>query len=243
MNEQELCAWLNPANQRLLAEIKDIVPVRFTLWDREYHGCQIHKAEKDVLCPVEVEVYYRKETSQAKIAHEMLHAKTGLILGDGISLFDVPNKTPTYEGLLEINNSSKIVNACEHVIFFPDYLDMGFTEEDCFEEYELSKESHNLLAFLCEHGLKLGGKYDVDRVFQYLSLGFSLYFYPNSERFQDEVKMLRQLDRGLFSKLENLRKACTNLEVVSENKEYLSDAYRQFGTEMNHWFRVNRAGR
>ena len=129
------------------------------------------------------------------------------------------------------------------LFFFLTTLIWDIEEEDSFEEYELSDESRNLLSFLCEHGLKLGGKYDVGRVFQYLSLGFSLYFYPNSERFKDEVKMLRQLDRGLFSNLENLRKACTDLEVVSENKECLSDDYRQFGTEINHWFRVNRAGR
>lgn len=243
MNEQELRAWLNQENQQLLEEIENIIPVRFTLWDKNYHACQVHKAENDSLRPVEVEVYYRNETSQAKIAHEMLHAKTSIILGDGISLYDVPNKTLAYEGLLQNNNSDKIVTACEHVIFFPDYLDMGFREEDCFEEYELSQESRDLLTFLCGHGLRLGGRYDVNRVYQYLSLGFSLYFYPNSERFQDEVRMLSQLDRGLFSKLENLREACTDLEVVSENKEYLSDAYRQFGTEINHWFRVNRAGR
>ncbi len=243
MNEQELRVWLNQPNQNLLEEIENIVPVRFTLWDKEYHGCQIHKSENDNYCPVEVEIYYRNETSQAKIAHEMLHAKTGLILGDGISLFDVSNKTLAYEGLLQIKNAEKIVTACEHVIFFPDYLDMGYREEDSFEENELSEESRNLLTFLCEHGLKLGGKYDVDRVFQYLSLGFTLYFYPNTERFQEEVGMLNQMDRGLFSKLRILRDACTDLEVMPENKEYLSEAYKRFGTEINHWFRVNRTGR
>lgn len=243
MNEQELRNWLNPANQQLLTELEGIIPVRFTLWERNYHGCQVHKAENDVQHPVEVEVFYRNETSQAKIAHEMLHARTSLILGDGISLYDVDNKTPAYEGLIQIENAEKIVTACEHVIFFPDYLDMGFREEDSFEEYELSNESRNQLSFLFEHGLKLGGRYDVDRVFQYISLGFTLYFYPNAERFQEEVRMLSQLDRGLFSKLRILRETCTDLEVLPENREYLSDAYRRFGTEINHWFRVNRAGR
>ena len=55
--------------------------------------------------------------------------------------------------------------------------------------------------------------------------------------------MLSQLDRGLFSKLRILREACTDLEVVPENREYLADSYRRFGNEINHWFRVNRAGR
>ena len=243
MNEQELRNWLNPANQQLLTELEGIIPVHFTLWERNCHGCQVHKAENDVQHPVEVEVFYRNETSQAKIAHEMLHARTCLILGDGISLYDVDNKTPVYERLLNNGNVDNIVNACEHVIFFPDYLEMGFREEDSFEEYELSEETSNLLTFLFEHGLKLGGRYDLDRVYQYLGLGFSLYFYPNEERFQAEVSMLGQLDRGLFSKLRILREACTDMEVVPENREYLSDAYRRFGTEINHWFRVNRAGR
>ena len=107
MNEQELRNWLNPANQQLLTELEGIIPVHFTLWERNCHGCQVHKAENDVQHPVEVEVFYRNETSQAKIAHEMLHARTCLILGDGISLYDVDNKTPVYERLLNNGNAMK----------------------------------------------------------------------------------------------------------------------------------------
>ena len=238
MNEDELRAWLDPQNGQLLAEIEQNLPVRFTLWYEDSHACQVHRDESGNYH--DVEIFYREETSHAKIAHELLHAKTTIVLSDGITLLDVPNMTQAYKGLLQKNNVGGIVNACDHVIFFPEYLDMGYREEDSFEEYNLTDETLQLFAFLCNHGLRLGGRYDSNRVFQYLSIAFSIYFYPNENRFPNEVKALRTLDRGLFGKLTILRDACTDLDIIPENKEYLEDAYRRFGIEINRWFRVNK---
>lgn len=238
MNEEELRIWLNEVNRQLLEEIEKEIPVRFTLWDRDYHACQVHKDGNNN--PHDVEIFYRDETSQAKITHELLHAKISVVLGDGMSLSDVANMTPAYEGLLTPDNVDNIINACEHLILYPDYIDMGYREEDSFVEYELSVEARQRMTFLCNHGLRLGGRYDLNRVYDYLKLGFSIYFYPNEERFQEEVNALRRLDRGLFSKLRILHDACTDLDIVPGNREYISNAYRRFGTELNHWFRVNR---
>lgn len=240
MNEEELRVWLDTQNRQLLAEIEQNIPVRFTLWDKTFHACQVHKDDQGNHNVAEI--FYREETSHAKIAHELLHAKTAIILGDGIALFDVPNKTSAYEGLLQGENAGGIVNACDHVIFFPEYIDMGYREEDSFEEYNPTDEALQLLDFLCNHRLRLGGRYDTNRVFQYISLAFSFYFYPNENRFMNEVNALRIIDRGLFRKLTILRNACTDLDIIPENKEYLDDAYREFGIEINRWFRVNRLG-
>ena len=45
MNEEELRAWLDPQNRQLLTEIEETITVRFTLWDRNSYGCQVHKDE------------------------------------------------------------------------------------------------------------------------------------------------------------------------------------------------------
>lgn len=237
MNEQELRNWLNPANQQLLTELEGIIPVRFTQWERNYHGCQVHKAENDVQHPVEVEVFYRNETSQAKIAHELLHAKVDVILCDGITLYDVPNICKATEGLL--TNADQIVNGCEHYIFFPEYLDMGYAEDESFEEYQLSAESQQLLDSLCQHGLKSGLHYDVNKVFQFLSLSFTFCLYPNDERFVSEKERLKNLDKVLFSKVDKLRDDC-DLEIIPENRQFLQDAYREFTRRMNSWFLANK---
>lgn len=236
MNEEELRAWLDPQNRQLLTVIEQTVHVRFTLWDGNSYGCQVHKDEQGV--KREVEVFYKEPLSQAKIAHEMLHAKVDIVLGDGITLFDVPNMTKALEGLLA--NASQIVNDCEHVIFFPDYLGMGYREEDSFEEYNISEETRNNLDFLCNHGLKQGCNYDIKRVFQYLSLAFSLRFYPNEDRFTGELDRLRRLDRALYSKVERLWDDCMELEIIPGDRVLLQNAYRNFSTTMNSWFRANK---
>ena len=235
MDEQQLRQWLDSNSKTLLAQIENAIPVKFTLWDNDSYGCQVHKNEKGENS--DVEVFYKEPISQAKIAHELLHAKVDIILGDGITLFDVPHKCKPLEGLL--SNADQIVNACEHYIFFPDFLDMGYTEEESFEEYQLSDETRQLLDSLCQHGLKNGLFYDFNKVFQYLSLAFTCCLYPNDERFVKEKERLKKLDKVLYSKVDKLRDDC-DLKIIPENKQYLQDAYRGFSRSMNSWFLANR---
>lgn len=236
MDESQLRTWLDTNNQKLLVEIEIEykIPVKFTLWEKDSYGCQVHKNEQGAKC--EVEVYYKEPPTQAKIAHELLHAKVDLVLGDGITLFDVPNMTKTHQGLLQ--NADQIVNACEHYIFFPEYLDMGYLEKDSFEEYETSDKFRERLESLCQHGLKQGLKYNIDRVFQCLSLAFTLCFYPNEERFATEKNRLKKVDRVLYNKVDELREAC-EIDIDSEFSADLQNAYRKFSRDMNSWFRAN----
>lgn len=238
MDENEIRAWLNPKNQQLLSEIESKIPVKFTLWEKDYFGCQVHKNEQGEHC--EVEIYVKKNLSQAKIAHELLHAKVDLVLGDGYELFNVENKTKALEDLLSGDGAGNIVNACEHLIFYHDFIDMGFSENDMFENDCLSDEARKMLDNLHEHGLKLGLNYDINRVFQYLSLAFSLCFYPNEKKFEEEIKILKDINSVLFSKVNTLKKTCVDLEITPENKVVLADAYNQFSKGMNSWFNANR---
>ena len=132
MEEKLIRAWLNGANQKLLAEVVSFTPVKFTLWEEDYFACQVHKDEQGNQC--EAEVFYKEPLEQAKIVHELLHAKTSLILGDNGIMYDIPDQTRIFQYMMDKNNASAIVNACEHVIFFPDYLAMGFEEADSFEQ-------------------------------------------------------------------------------------------------------------
>ena len=239
MDENELRAWLNPENQQLLSEIESKIPVKFTLWDKDFFGCQVHKNEQGEHC--EVEIYVKEPLSQAKIAHELLHAKVDLILGDGYELFNVENKTKDLETLLDGDGAGNIVNACEHLIFYPDFIDMGFLENDMFENDCLSDEAKHNLGYLYKHGLKQGYIYNMDRVFQYLGLAFSFCFYPNEKKIEEEFKILKDIDSVLFSKVNTLKENCVDLEITPENKAFLADAYNQFSKGMNSWFIANKS--
>lgn len=235
MNEEQLRAWLDANNRSLLEQIETIIPVKFTLWDKNHYACQVHKDNQGQ--KREIEVYYKEPLSQAKIAHELLHAKVDVILCDGITLYDVPNICKATEGLL--TNADQMVNGCEHYIFFPEYLDLGYAEEESFEEYQIPAESQELLDSLCQHGLKSGLQYDINKVFQFLSLSFTFCLYPNDERFIAEKERLKSLDKVLFSKVDKLRDDC-DLEIIPENRQYLQDAYREFTRSVNSWFLANK---
>ena len=203
------------------------------MWDEDYFACQVHKDKQGN--QREAEVFCKEPLSQPKIAHELFHAKTSLILGDNGIMYAIPNQTKMFQYMMDKNNASNIVNACEHVIFFPDYLDMGFDEMDSFEQPHDLDARHRELKGL-SGGLKENGHYSPAKVFQYLGLVFSFYFYPNDRRFRTEVRQLKKIDYPLFMRIKKLRDACTDLAIVPENKDIIQDAYYDFAVDMNAWF-------
>lgn len=234
MTEQDVRDWLDEANKQLLAEIEKTTPVKFTFWTENHFGCQVHKDENGVQC--EVEVYYKEPLSQAKIAHELLHAKTSIVLGDNAIMFVIENQTIPFIYLMKNENASQIVNACEHVIFFPDYLDMGYQEDDSFEPPQNLAKSFATIDELSAYKLKENGNYSIKKVFEYLALSFSFLFYPNEKRFKKQVKTLKQIDYPLFSIMNNLRRACTDCTIVPENKDFIQESYFDFANGLNKWF-------
>lgn len=234
MNEEEVRKWLDDNNKQLLLEVEKIVPVKFSLWDNDHFACQVHKNDQGVQC--EAEIFYIKPPAQSKIAHELLHAKTSLILGDNGIMFSISNQSAPFIWLMKHENASNIVNLCEHVIFFPDYLDMGYSEEDSFEQPRDLVRNHEKLFYLEKHGLKEKGRYDIRKVFDYLGLVFTFLFYPNEKRFHKEVKTLKKIDFPLFSRVYNLKRACTDLDITPANKDYLQQEYFNFAKDINGWF-------
>lgn len=234
LDEQQVRSWLDKNNQTLISEIEMSVPVKFTHWDKDYFACQVHKNEEGEPC--EVEVYYKEPLSQEKIAHEFLHAKTSLILGDNAVMFAVENQCVPFKFMMQIENASNIVNACEHNMFFPDYLEMGYKEEDSFEQPKELDKKYEEIEFLVTNGLKENGHYSIKRVFDYFGLVFTFLFYPNDDRFRRQVKQLRKVDVPLFLKLKKLKDDCSDILIEPGNKDFVQNAYFEFATDMNKWF-------
>ena len=233
MDERAIRDSLDKQTKALLEEVENHIPVKFTKWDQDHFACQVHKDGTGRQC--EAEVFYKEPIEQAKIAHELLHAKTSLILGDNAIMFSVPKPTIPFICLMETDNASNIVNACEHIIFFPEYLDMGYKEEDSFEKPQDIDKRKKELACLVEQTLKDKGQYSIQKVFQYLGLAFSFMFYPNNMKFKNEIKMLRRIDAILYAIINVLKEACS-VDIIPENKEYIQKAYYGFANSMNDWF-------
>lgn len=234
MDEQQIRAWLDENNQKLIKEIECSIPVKFTRWEKDYFACQVHKDDNGE--NFEVEVFYKEPLEQAKIAHELLHAKTCLTFGDNVIMFTIENQTVPFRYMMKGENASNILNTCEHNMFFPDYLDMGYKEEDSFEESNDLEKRYQELDKLSRSGLKKDGHYDSQRVFEYLGLAFSFLFYPNDKRFAKQVKQLRKIDITLFSRLNKLKRDCSNITITPDNKEFVQEAYLNFANEINKWF-------
>lgn len=232
MEEEHLRKDLDSQNKTLLSEIERRVPVRFTRWDNDYYASQLHKNSGGEYC--EAEVFYKEPLEQAKIAHELLHSKTGLILGDNAIMFAVENQTIPFQYMMK--GAENIGNVCEHVIFYPVYIEMGYNEEDFCEQAKDLDRRMEELAFLLKNGLKDKGHYSSQKVSQYLGLAFSFLFYPHEERFKKEVKQLRKIDVTLFSRIMRLKEACCNLDIIPENRDYIQEAYLDFANNMNDWF-------
>ena len=235
MNEEEIRDGLDNHNQQLVAYIENIIPVKFTLWDRDYYECHVHK-DNGML--VEAEIKCKEPISQAKIAHELLHAKISVDLGDIGIMFAIEKRNAFFDALMSNENASKINNACEHVISYPEYLDMGYEENDFFEEESDIEARLVELDHLYNHKLKVDGHFDSKKVFSYLSLLFSFLFYPNENTFAREVKKLRIINVHLFVIVNKLRMDCKDLDINPENREFIQDAYRKFAMSINKWFEV-----
>lgn len=232
MDEEQLRKDLDSHNKTLLSEIELTVPVKFTNWDKDYYASQLHKNSCGGYC--EAEVFYKEPLEQPKIAHELLHSKTGLILGDNAIMFAVEKQTIPFQYMMK--GAEHIGNVCEHVIFYPVYLEMGYKEEDFCEQAKDIDSRLEELSFLLKNGLKDKGHYSSQKVSQYLGLAFSFLFYPQDERFRKEVKQLQKIDVTLFSMIKKLKDACCNLDIIPENRDYIQEAYLDFAYNMNDWF-------
>lgn len=232
MTEQEIRNCLSNNNKKLLAEIEKKMPVKFSFWDKDCYACQVHKNENDEQC--EVEIFYKEPLIQAKIAHELLHAKTSIILGDNAIMFAVENQSSIFEFLIQ-KGASDIGNACEHVIFFPDLLDMGYHLVDSFEQPKDLSNSLVSIDNLRNHGLKENGHYSTEKVFEYLGLLFTFLFYPDEKRFKKQVKVLSKIDIPLFTIVNKLKKSCTDCDIVPNNKDFMQESYFNFANDLNKW--------
>lgn len=221
--------------KQLLREIQSTVPVKFTQWNNNHYASQLHKNNDDN--PREAEAFFRLPLEMPKIVHELLHMKVDLIMGDNSCMLSIPDQYLWYTQIVNRNGAAQILNACQHVIFFPDYLKMGYADEDSFQDKELSDGKKADFQELSKMGVKINGLYNINKVVRYIALEFSMDFYPNEKRYRKELKALKQKEYPLYCIIHDLRKKCTNLPLEVEYKECLQEAYFEFAIRFNDWLK------
>lgn len=233
MTEAEIRGGLDDNNQHLVSEIEKLIPVRFTVWNETYYECHVHKNNGEL---AEAEIKCKEPISQAKIAHELLHAKISLVLGDIGIMYTIDNPNDFFNAMMAIENASMINNACEHLMSYPEFIDMGYDEAEFFESPEDIDARRQEIDKLYRNGLKDNGHYESRKVFSYLALLFSFLFYPNEDTFKREVKKLQKIDIKLYVIVNKLRLDCKELAIESDNREFIQNAYYNFAISLNKWF-------
>lgn len=108
---------LDVACSQLVSEIEAVVPVKFTQWDNHYYSSVLKKNEDG--SPREAGIQFKLPLEIPKIAHELLHMKVGLTMGDNGCMLTIPGKSFWYRIFVKHGIVAQILNLCEHVIFSP----------------------------------------------------------------------------------------------------------------------------
>lgn len=231
MTETEVRESLCKVNSELLQELEQSVPVHFQSITDKYYGCVIHKGNTGL--PIEVVIFCQEPFSNSKIAHELLHAKAGLLLGDNAIMLCLA-KQFQIDWMLNERLCSHILNCVEHVITYPIYqADMGFPSNEYFEPDE-NEEKPTLL-----DSIKENGKYNIKKVFQYLYWAFSLRFYPIDNRWKKELKSLKKTDFGLYQVINSFYLKIKDITLQETNHKTIQEAYSSLANEMRDWIGRN----
>lgn len=117
-------------------------------------------------------VYSKPDLYQAKIAHELLHVKTGYSLGDNNVMLDMARQSgnPIVRMIITGDLCEGLLNQTEHYLFFEEYLNMGYNATDFFKNLHLQAEAEQWKKTIIKHGIGNNGTYTTTEVYSYLAV-------------------------------------------------------------------------
>ena len=214
MTDQEIRNSLNDQNRRLLDDIENFISVRFEEWDKDFYAGKISKSEG---CGV---VYCKPDLHQAKIAHELLHIKTGYSLGDD-------NITDNLcEGLL---------NQTEHYLFFDEYLNLGYNAIDFFENLRLQMEAELWKETIVKHGIGNNGTYTTTEVYSYLAVLILFLLYPVKGQYSHQYKKVSKAVPELSTAMDRFVGELLTIRIDSQEKGRMQAAYETLAGDIIKW--------
>lgn len=219
----------------LCKEIRKIVPLIFEQQDQKSYNAEIIKKSNGEEYPISAVVWYYEPLSLPKIAHELYHVKTGLILGDISIMVPGPSNDYYTKKLLNHRFCQEMLNQTEHCIFYPYYKAHGYPAEEFYEV--INPEPYfDILAEIEKKGIKRpDGKFVFQNVMDYLKLIVLFLFFPIDSRFSNQIRRLKHIDTDLFSIFKIFKNTITGLAIIPNNREILQTAYASLLTSIDDW--------
>ncbi len=233
MTDQEIRNSLNDPNKRLLDEIEQSIPVRFVEWNEKFYAGKISQSEG---CGV---VYCKSDMHQAKIAHELLHIKTGYSLGDDNVMLEMARQSgnPILRMIITDDLCEGLLNQAEHYLFFEEYLNMGYNATDFFENLRLQIEAELWKEAIIKHGIGNNGVYKTTEVYSYLAVLILFLLYPVKGQYAHQYKKVSKAVPELAETMERFVGELRTINIKPQEKEHMQAAYEALAGDIIRWVR------
>jgi hypothetical protein len=210
------------ANRSLLAEIEEKIPVVF---EKSNDDCWLATIRKTENCGV---VYCKEPFADNKIAHELLHIKMGLIMGDNSIMLQKCDNNALLKWLFIENNAApQILNAYEHLVILPMYENMGFDKNDFFEDQDVNSYEEFIDKQGAE-GIRHNGKISVKDFITLFACTMSYMFFPIDNRFQPQLSVIKRTERDLYSMFKNFKIKLQKTPLNNQGKKQIQKVYSDF---------------
>ena len=231
MNNQEIKDCLNNGNKLLLDEIEKMLPVRFEVWDENYYAGKISMKEG---CGV---VYCKPDMHQAKIAHELLHIKTGYLLGDNKIMLVRARQSMNPLSIMIITEAlcEGLLNQTEHSLFFEDYMAMGYKAVDFFESMKLQVEADLWKDTIIKNGIGKGGTYSTTEIYSYLAVLILFLLYPVKGQYNHQYKKISKAIPELANAMERFVGRLQTISITSTDRNKMQSTYEALASDIIKW--------
>ena len=224
---EKLCA----SNIELLTEIEKTLTVEFEAWNKIHWGAKIRNSDKVGI------VYYSKEFSNAKVAHELLHLKISLIMENNAALLlEASLHLPHLNRLFHHQVGEHFLNSYEHMKIFEEYKSMGFEDDDFFENDRRDKSISTSLFEIIKNfgGISPKGQYDLTLLGQYICTTIAYLSNP-TKNLKKGLKTLERIEKPLFKILKNYWDKILSLPLTDKGKTQMYKEHKNFIMSMDKW--------
>lgn len=222
-------------NKKLLSEIEEKLPIVFECWNNSYWGAKYFNYK------TLGKIYHPNEFSDAKVAHELLHFKISLIMGNNsILVIKAKLKDSHVVNFIRDEMVEDFLNHYEHMMLYNEYKAMGFDDDDFFDKdsfIETEREMKQFTDSIKKGGLSFKNEYAYNTLYPYISATIACLSYPLvKDKWKKELKILEKSDKALFSILKRYWTEVLSIPLSEEGKVKLFRVHEIFIDNLSKWF-------
>jgi hypothetical protein len=231
--------YLDENNKELVSFIRaKNVLINFVPHGEDCYAQQSQKGGNGIITGATIYYYNKEPLSQAKIAHELLHVKADIMLGDNTIMVQIARESPILSCIFREDFCVHILNVTQHIAMAPYLEDMGWFPNDYFETEDLKGLESEFKDFM-KNGLKEGKLKNLKNISNYLNYLFTFMFFPGN-KFKSELIQLKKVDYVLFHRVKELYKAFNDISLEEDNTDFIQTEYRRFIEGVKNWIDDNK---